>query len=145
METDRVWRIEADYDAVTDVAVAVRHHCEGLMQPQDAGDVELVLVEVLNNLIRHGYRDGKGIIEVSAHFHKNGCRIRVVDWGLPIPDDVLEAARQGASGPDFDPLDLENLPVGGMGLPLVFAVMDSVGYTSEKGRNELSLIRRRRD
>lgn len=144
METDRVWRIEADYDAVTEVAVAVRHHCEGLMQPQDAGDVELVLVEVLNNLIRHGYSAGPGAIEVSAHFHPGGCRIRVVDWGQPIPAKVLDAARQGAGELDFDPFDLDNLPVGGMGLPLLFAVMDDVTYTSVNGRNELSLVRHRR-
>jgi serine/threonine-protein kinase RsbW len=63
--------------------------------------------------------------------------LRIHDWGRPIPGEAL--AEAGVSRFDFDPDDLEGVPVGGMGLSLITAVMDDVAYRSDEGQNVLTL------
>jgi serine/threonine-protein kinase RsbW len=61
-----------------------------------------------------------------------GVEIDLQDEGRPLDPDILEAAGRKW---DFDPTDIQSLPVGGMGLMLIKKVMNEVSYRFENGRN----------
>jgi len=45
------------------------------------------------------------------------------------------------SVPQFDPINVENLPEGGMGLSIIHQIMDCVAYETTNGRNKLILTK----
>jgi serine/threonine-protein kinase RsbW len=126
-------------EPVGPVAEAVRALAEPVLGQEGAGDVELALVEAATNVIRHGYGPQGGPIRVEAEAGALEVVLRVYDWGRAIPGEALAGA--GLSRFDFDPEDLDALPTGGMGLSLITAVMDDVGYRSDQGQNVLSMRR----
>ncbi|MES2844205.1 MAG: ATP-binding protein [Pseudomonadota bacterium] len=141
MANEQTWSLRAEMDAITDVAVSVHHAAQSVLGEDHASDVELALVEVLTNIIRHGYGDGPGQIEVCLVRHPDGVQLIVSDRGKSIPPGLLEAAQ--IDGFSFDIETLEGLPEGGMGLPLIVMLMSDVTYTHADGRNILSMFRRR--
>lgn len=134
------WILDSDLEALAPVAQAVRTLAEAVLGPEGAGDVELALVEALTNVVRHGYGPEGGPMKLEAMTGAGiGVIFRIHDWGRPIPGEAL--AQAGLSRFDFDPEDLDSIPAGGMGLSLITAVMDDVGYRSDGGQNVLTLRR----
>lgn len=143
MASPPVWIIDADLEGVAPVARAVRTLAEPAMGSEGADDVELALVEAATNVIRHGYGPEGGPVRIEARLDGTQVTLRIHDWGRPIPGEALAAA--GLNRFDFDPLDLDSLPEGGMGLSLITLLMDEVGYRSDAGQNILTMVRRPRD
>lgn len=100
-----------------------------------AGDVELALAEVVNNVIEHGYA-GKpaGEVRVEGCLSSGTLELRVSDTGCPLP---------GGRVPPSDILDLEgppgDLPEGGFGWALILQLTDAVRYERRGTRNTLTL------
>lgn len=140
---ERFWSIDTGLNAIAPVTKTIRDLAEPIVGEQGAGDVELALVEAITNVIRHGYGPEGGPVRVEAELDDGIVAFRIFDWGLPIPAKAL--AEAGLHRFEFDPEDIESLPVGGMGLSLIVVLMDDVSYTSENGQNTLSMRRGRRE
>jgi serine/threonine-protein kinase RsbW len=101
--------------------------------------MEVSLDEVLANVVRHGLAGREGAaIEVE---------MRLDGGALPPVCELLVSD----DGPAFDPLataeadtslDVEDRPIGGLGITLVRRLMDSVEYERRDGRNSLRMRRR---
>lgn len=100
-------------------------------------ECELALVEALTNIVEHGYKEEAGHDIILRIRNGDGAIDFIVeDFGSPIPTEALKRS-EGAL--DFDPLDLLNLPTGGMGLALIKEVMDRFDYSTEDRKNRLSM------
>ena len=138
---ERRIELRAELDAIRPLGDAVTAFCDANDLPLNiAGQLCLVLEELLTNVVRHG-----------------------ID-GVPSPQPpsyhttVVELALQGKdirvifedSGRPFDPLSLpepdleaslDDRPVGGLGIHLVRALMDQLIYDRIAGRNRLSMMK----
>lgn len=103
------------------------------LAPDDAGTLELVLAEVMNNIVEHSYADsGQGTITLSIVRGRHGLSCAVSDDGVPLPPDCLS--------PSLPRMDrgTENLPEGGFGWFLIRDLTHDLGYRRERGKNFLA-------
>jgi anti-sigma regulatory factor (Ser/Thr protein kinase) len=101
--------------------------------PEDrAGQLELIIEEILMNVTLHAYPESaEGEV--------------IITYSIPAPGDLLlEVADQGrefdplaASPPDLT-LDMALRPVGGLGIFLIRTLGDSLVYRREHGWNRLT-------
>jgi len=97
--------------------------------------VSLALEEVLMNVISHGSRESQPAnVRVSLSQDDR-------DVTLEITDDGIAFDPQQAPAPDLES-DLDERPVGGLGVFLVQQLMDSVDYRRDAGWNRLVLRKR---
>lgn len=107
------------------------------MTEQEAGMLELILAEVLNNIVEHGYENnGDGSITLSIVRDQRGISCAVSDDGVALPMGCL---MQGAGAEiDHSRPEPEDLPEGGFGWFLVRDLAEGLGYHRENGRNLLA-------
>lgn len=97
--------------------------------------LNLTLDELLANTIGYGYDDGEAhAIEVSLMAAPDRVTMIIRDDARPF-DPTL------AAEPDIE-ADLDDRPIGGLGIHIVRTLMDDVAYRRVDGRNELTLIKR---
>jgi len=95
-------------------------------------EIELAVEEALANICLYAYPDSRGEVEVrcmqdeTRHFS-----IELVDSGIPF--DML-----ARPAPDFT-VDAAQRPIGGLGIPLIRALMDNAIYHREGAQNILRL------
>src|SRR5215510_6812058 len=100
--------------------------------PQRVTEIELAVEEALANICLYAYPNSSGEVEVrctqdeTRHF-----LIELIDSGIPF--DML-----ARSVPDFM-VDAAQRQIGGLGIPLIRALMDNVTYHREGARNILRL------
>lgn len=101
--------------------------------PEDGrGTAEIVLAEALNNIVEHAYACHSGDIEVSLQLCANELVCRIIDTGLPMPDEQLP---KGILAP-VDQTD--DLLEGGFGWFLIRTLSRDLHYQRHGGRNFLS-------
>ena len=92
--------------------------------------IELVVEEVLMNICRHAYSDAPGEIEIRCmHADPGQLLVEFIDSGKPfniLTSPIPELA-----------VDLDERQVGGLGIPLIRAMMDRITYRREGDRNVL--------
>jgi serine/threonine-protein kinase RsbW len=101
--------------------------------------MEVSLDEVLANVVRHGLEGRAGAaVDVEMRLDTAAfppvCELLVSDDGPAF--DPLVAAEADTS------LDVEDRPIGGLGITLVRRLMDAVEYERRGGRNHLRMWRR---
>ncbi|WP_027190441.1 ATP-binding protein [Fundidesulfovibrio putealis] len=130
--------IDSALEHVSMVGNALRGILENEPGPrQDIPLVELAVCEAVNNAIIHGYgRRAGSPVEVDVSLGDGRLDVIVADLGQGFErfPDILPAIPGGD--------DLEQMPMGGWGLRIMGEVMEAVGYSSARGRNELSMSRR---
>ena len=99
------------------------------------GEIALALDEALSNVIRHGYNgrdDGKMELKVAEYAEDGveGVEIRVRDYC----DDVQLEKICGR--------DLDDVRPGGLGVHLIYAMMESVKYEHAPGGGLLLIMRK---
>ena len=100
--------------------------------PQRVIEIELAVEEALANICLYAYPDSRGEVEVrcmqdeTRHFS-----IELIDSGIPF--DIL-----ARPAPDFT-VDAAQRPIGGLGIPLIRALMDNATYHREGAQNILRL------
>jgi len=101
---------------------------------EQLGKLELVLEEVVVNVIHYAYpADAPGSIEIGFGAASPGTvRVQVRDAGQPF--DPLSA---DAPDPKLD-LEMEERPIGKLGIFLVKQLTDSIGYERADGKNILT-------
>jgi len=129
-------RFDATEAAARDGLAAVMDRLRKLGLPQAAaGNVELALAEVVNNVVEHGYR-GKvgGEILVEGRLSRTGLDLVVSDTGRPLPGGRVPPVRP------IDPGTLRrDLPEGGFGWALIHQLTDALRYERRGARNRLSM------
>lgn len=102
------------------------------------GEIELAnirigLDEVLTNCVLYAYGDGTGEISLDARVEDGALVFEVRDCGKPF--NPLEGTLQ------MDSFDFSSdLPVGGLGIPLVKTIFSFLEYKRENEANILKLI-----
>ena len=86
--------------------------------------------EAFNNIVAHGYRDrSDGMLDVEADLGPDEITLNLIDNGVEV-----DFAR-------VNPPDLDSMPEGGMGIFMIYALVDEVTYRGGKV-NVLSLTKR---
>jgi serine/threonine-protein kinase RsbW len=100
-----------------------------------AWDVVQAVDESVTNIIAHGYRGTRGVVEVEIRVAEGALVVQLRDNAPPF--DPTRRAPPDLSSP------LERRPLGGMGVHLVRELTDEVRYTVPEGwGNELILVKR---
>lgn len=100
----------------------------------EAGTLELVLAEVMNNIVEHSYVGrAPGEITLSIVRDRRGLSCSISDDGVPLPADHL--LRNISQKPRPEP---QNLPEGGFGWFLIRDLAEDLGYFRDGGRNLLA-------
>ena len=101
--------------------------------PSRLCEIELVVEEVVTNICRHGYDDQPGQMELRCRpVDTQRLVLEFIDGGRPF--DIL-----AAPAPDLT-VDLDQREPGGLGVPLIRAMVDEASYKREGNRNILRLI-----
>jgi serine/threonine-protein kinase RsbW len=104
----------------------------------DAGTVELVLAETLNNIVEHALATTQDttIIEVrGSHNSLTGLRVTVIDQGKPMPTGTAPVAK----APDVD-VAFDDLPEGGFGWFMIHTLATEVTYSRIGQSNHLGFL-----
>lgn len=122
--------------AVRKVAALLKTGLDSLVQEDDAGIIELAVVEACNNLVEHGTnRECHAKLVVTLEIERELVRVLLKDRGKPF--DITHPRRQ-----EFDAANVANLPTGGMGLTIIHDIMDEVDYQVVGGVNVTTLVKR---
>ncbi len=127
---------EATFDTVRLVGMSIRALCASATSSVEAAQIELAVVEACNNVVEHAYNGVEGMLMLEIGIDEEKITIAVHDTGKTMP-----VASQQQTDLDFDPMNLDELPEGGMGLFLMTSIMDEQTYTSADGRNTLTLTK----
>jgi serine/threonine-protein kinase RsbW len=126
-------RIANDLAELSRVAEGVEEFCANHEIPAAiAFKLNIAIEELLTNTISYSYNDG-GRHEIAIDLARDGETIvaELSDDGRPF--DPLNAPQ-----PDLDSA-IEDRRVGGLGVYLVKAMIDDVGYAYRDGRNHITL------
>ena len=100
--------------------------------PRRVMEIELAVEEALANICFYAYPNGSGEVEIRCTQDTTQyLLIELIDSGIPF--DML-----ARPAPDFT-LDAAQRPIGGLGIPLIRALMDNATYHREGTRNILRL------
>ena len=97
----------------------------------------VILEELFTNVVEHAYEGvqfAAGSVAVTLGWKHGRLTIDFVDDGPPF-DPLAHSA------PDLD-APPEQRPIGGLGIPIVRALVDEARYSREGHRNHLYLVRR---
>lgn len=122
----------ADY---ANLAQGIQAFCrQARLSDTQATHLELVIEELVVNVIKHGYRDGRtGAITIDVDAG--------VELTITLSDDGDPFDPVAATAPDLD-LGTEDRPIGGLGIHFVRTFMEEMHYRRHAGRNELTLRKR---
>jgi serine/threonine-protein kinase RsbW len=109
------------------------------LSADDVLRIRLVLDEVAANIITHGYEDAGDTNRHQIHVRLSLDADDVLT--IRVEDDAREYDPRNAPSPRFDQ-PLEERRRGGLGVHIVKAIMDTVDYRRERGRNILTLTKK---
>ena len=100
--------------------------------------LNLALEEAVTNVIMYAYPKGsQGLVDLEAIVRKDSLVFILSDSGKPF--DPTAAPKADIS------LDVEERPIGGLGIHLMRELMDSLNYEREDGLNILTLKKKLKD
>lgn len=102
---------------------------------EDAGTVELVMAEAMNNIVEHAYPEGDspGPIRLACAHGGDGLYVKITDSGRPMPDGTTPVGRPTNLNVDFS-----DLPEGGFGWFLIQDLAKEVEYRRINNDNQLT-------
>ncbi|MEM8690316.1 MAG: ATP-binding protein [Pseudomonadota bacterium] len=103
---------------------------------EEAGTVELVVAEALNNVVEHAYPEGQpsGPINIQCRHKSDGLHLTIIDQGLGMPEGKTPLGERVNVH-----VDLSHLPEGGFGWFLIRDLAKDVDYVRKGWENRLSL------
>jgi serine/threonine-protein kinase RsbW len=103
---------------------------------EEAGTVELVVAEALNNIVEHAYPniEAPGPIDIHCEHKKDGLHLQIKDTGHSMPDGKMPIGQPASLD-----VDLMDLPEGGFGWFLIQDLAKDVSYARVGSENLLHL------
>lgn len=129
--------VESGQQAVRDALQRFLKALEPLnLDVEEAGTVELVLAEVLNNIVEHAYPPASpgGPIDIQCTQKIDGLSILIKDCGRAMPEGKLPLGELASFNDDLD-----DLPEGGFGWFLVKDLARDVTYARVNNENHLQM------
>ena len=128
--------MEAPLDEIERIQAAVKilSQAEG-WAPELLFQIELVLEEIGTNMIKYA-RDGEREteIQITLTSGSKSLTMEIIDNGRPF-DPLADSPP-----PDLDS-EVQDRPIGGLGVYLVRKLMDEASYRHEDGKNKLTLTK----
>jgi serine/threonine-protein kinase RsbW len=94
------------------------------------GQLELMMVEAVNNVIEHAYEmQGGNDVRVRVEYNPEVVNLIISDSGRTMPDELHSEAHEMP--------DPEDLPEGGWGMGLIHLLADSIRYIRDAKGNHL--------
>lgn len=133
VEDMKNYSIESDLSKVRELAAVFQQFSKEEKLADDlSGQLELILVEAVNNVIEHAYENKSGLpIEARFEACDSEVVITIKDQGLPVPKVIQESEKEMP--------DIFALPEGGWGLGLIYALTDQVKHYTQDGMNVMEL------
>ena len=129
-----------DRSEIQRLAKIVEHFGEAnRLSADDVLRLRLVLDEIVVNIIAHGYEEAGDTDRHEIHVRLTLGETNVMT--IQVEDDARAYDPRHAPAPKFD-LPIEQRRRGGLGVHIVKAIMDTVDYRRESGRNVLTLTKR---
>lgn len=127
--------IDSSFSEIRQASDLLYKYCETHQIPIDLqGQLELMLVEALNNVVEHAYLEESGnTIKIELEMVEQSTLMKITDSGIAAPGSVLI---EGSELPD-----VTTLPEGGWGLCLIQALADSIEYHRYPSHNLLTLTK----
>lgn len=127
--------IDSSFSEVRRASDLLYKYCDVHKIPVDLqGQLELMIVEALNNVVEHAYLEEAGNeINIELEMIEQAISIRIKDKGIAAPGSVLI---EGSELPD-----VTALPEGGWGLCLIQALADTIEYHRHSSHNTLILTK----
>ncbi len=130
-------KIEASPDALDRINDEIESLSRQEEWPSDLFFTTNLVVEELGlNVINHAYRGQSGEFEIIITSEEQAITVEIIDNGPPF--NML----QDAPLPDVE-AEIEERPVGGLGIHLVKTMMDELHYKRDQEKNHLTLVKRR--
>lgn len=103
---------------------------------EDAGIVEVVLAEAMNNIVEHAYREAPDqISSLECKLEGAGLRVTLTDTGVAMPGLTLPEGKC----PTGD-TELQDLPEGGFGWHLIHTLTEELVYARIGDQNQTRFI-----
>ena len=123
--------LDAEIESLATADKAVGDFAESMSWPDEATfKVKLVLEEILMNVISYG-GDSSHKPRITLHLSQQNDLL-----SMEISDNGIAFDPLTAPPPDLES-DLDDRPIGGLGVHLVRELMDNVSYRYKDGRNHL--------
>lgn len=124
-----------DADDLPKVLTFVEEVCrDAPVDPQTCFDLQLVVEEACCNVIEHAYEGAGGEFTLYVVADGRDLVITLHDHGRPFkPDEIAP--------PDLT-LPLEQRPIGGLGLYIIYQLMDEVRFSFTADGNTLVMVKR---
>lgn len=125
--------IESKIDSIALLSKAIRGICSTVVDDEVMlYNIELSLVEAVTNVINHAYHRKPGnVIEVSVTVDDYHVVFQIIDNG----DKTFPTSPKHEL--NYDSSDFSTWPESGMGLFLIYKIMDEVSYSEQDGKNVL--------
>ena len=141
-EKQITFTIESDLKNVFLIGLAVNNIASYIgFNELESYRLELCVVEAVNNAIIHAYNKEAGNkVEVVFKIYPDRLVLDVYDTGKPMRGHLLK--QNDISSLECEPDETGNVPEGGRGLAIMKAIMDSVDYKTEDGKNRLTMTKK---
>lgn len=138
-KNDLVFKLKQreDLDAFMEALDGFRDGCD--LDYKVYFDLKICLEEIVINIFKHGQGDGKKTVEIDVQLanRNDGMVVATVEDNA-IPFNIAETE----SGVDFQS-DLEDRPIGGVGIHLVKNLSDELSYEQlSNGNNKVTLSKK---
>ena len=135
MQSRLIVRVDSDAMRQVDVFVAGFVDARGVAA-EEAHRILILLEELLTNLVKYGYPDGREPGRAEIELALKGDRLEIV-----FIDDGCAFDPFAGPPPDLDQ-PLEGRPLGGLGLHLLRSMCDETRYERRNDRNVIRLARK---
>lgn len=124
--------VPAGLEQIRSLAAWLREACEKVgLGENDAFDLELAMVEAANNVVLHGYQEGKGSIALDFYVKDNTAFVVLTDQGAAMPADMFSQCRAV-------PLEATH----GRGINIMRSCVDTIDYARRGMVNVLTFSKR---
>ena len=144
LKTERLGKIKMyAFELKNDLSelITLRRHLETCasaigMSEECFFDINFSLDELFTNVVSNGFKDDlEHLITFRLQMDFETLVISVEDDGMPFnPLEVKD--------PEM-PLDLDDIKIGGLGIFITKKLMDNICYKRERGKNNLTLMKKR--
>jgi len=133
----KLFNIKSDYVNVVPASKFIRSLLsEFNIEDCDGNEIEICIMESLNNVIKHSYKNENNFdIEIELTYDDGLTEISISDYGLPRKDKFIKEPRYNIN-------DINDLPESGQGLFIIKQLTDETDYFSFEGKNTFIMKRK---